>query len=252
MIQDTNYETGSDPGTGLTQYMERDDHEIRAADGRELDDDEIQDFNEQCAENGFSRQIVLSPDRTDLDEQELDKAARRTMNELTEGHNSTEYVYSVHEDTEHSHVHIAATASQDSGEMWLEEDDLRELQDEIAADHFRDHTTERQERLMREQGREQELQREKAERELADQKQESDPSDLLDLAPGRDDDHEQEQEREGIDPSLALSVGSELASSSPETLPASIMLEAYRERQREQERERERENQRHHNRGRSR
>jgi hypothetical protein len=237
MIQDTNYETGSDPGTGLTEYMGN-DHEIRDASGRKLDDDEIEQFNEKCAKNGFSRQIVLSPDRTDLDEQELDKAARRTMNELTEGHNSTEYLYSVHEDTEHSHVHIAATASQDSGEMWLEKDDLRELQDEIAADHFRDHTTERQERLMQEQGREQELQQEQAERELADQDQEPDPGDLLDLSPDRDDD--QEQEREGIDPSLAFSVAGEMASSSPETMPASIMLEAYRERQRDRQQERDR------------
>lgn len=249
MIQDTNYETGSDPGTGLTEYMERDDHEIRAADGRKLDDDEIEQFNEQCAANGFSRQIVLSPERTDLSEEELDKAARKTMNELTEGHNSTEYVYSVHEDTDHSHVHVAATATQDSNEMWLEEDDLRELQDEIAADHFRDHTTERQERLMREQGREQELQREKAERELADlgDGQEPDPGDLLDLAPdpGPDRDDDGLDQEHGL---ALMQAGVELSEAGG-GVPVSIMMEMHREQLREQ---RDKEQEHEHNRGRSR
>jgi hypothetical protein len=243
MMMDSAYETGSDPGTGLTRYM-GDGHDLRDASGRELDDDEIEQFNDECAENGFSRQIVLAPERTDLDEDELDKAARKTMNELTEGHNTSEYVYAVHEDTDHPHVHVAATATEDSGEMWLEEDDLNELRDEIAADHFRDHSTERQKEIMRQQGREEELQREEREKELADTDEQPAP-----VISSDQDDHDHDQEQD--DMMLYAAAAGELSTfASPESMPISILAEAYRERQREQEQENEHEHE--HNRGRSR
>jgi hypothetical protein len=242
MMMDSAYETGSDPGTGLTRYM-GDGHDLRDASGRELDDDEIEQFNDECAENGFSRQIVLAPERTDLDEDELDKAARKTMNELTEGHNTSEYVYAVHEDTDHPHVHVAATATEDSGEMWLEEDDLNELRDEIAADHFRDHST-RQKEIMRQQGREEELQREEREKELADTDEQPAP-----VISSDQDDHDHDQEQD--DMMLYAAAAGELSTfASPESMPISILAEAYRERQREQEQENEHEHE--HNRGRSR
>ena len=143
MILETNYETGSDPGTGLTRYMGRDGHELRDHTGRTLDDDEIQQFNERAAENEFSRQLVLAPDRDDLSDQELDRAVRQTMNDWTGDHNDTEYVYSVHEDDGNNHVHVAATSG-DSNDLWMDKPDIRELRDDVAAEKFQDYSLDRQ------------------------------------------------------------------------------------------------------------
>lgn len=222
MIVETGYETGSDPATGLTNYMGRDDHDLRDHAGRDLDDDEIQEFNEKAAENGFSRQIILAPERGDLSEKELDRAARKTMNEWTADHNTTEYLYSVHEDTDHPHVHVAATATQDSQDLWMDSEDIDQLRDQTAADHFQDHTTEQQQEMMIEQGREDELRQEQQERQLAD----------LD----------QQEQDQGDEIGLALSAASQLSETSAEMAPAKYLLEAYREEKRDRERQQQQQN----------
>jgi hypothetical protein len=216
MIIDTNYQTGSSPATGLTNYLSKDGQEIRDHTGRELDDDEIEQFHERAAENGFSRQIVMAPDRH-MTADELDRAARGTMNEWTADHTTTEYVYSVHEDTETPHVHVAATATQDSRDLFMQEDDIRELRDDIAADHFQDHSLDRQQDQMIEQGRGDDLEAEQQ-------------TDQLILA-GSNQQDEQDQDAENY-AIYAAAVGELASLTTPETLPISIAAEMYRDRNR--------------------
>jgi hypothetical protein len=231
---ETNYETGSDPATGLTEYMSQ-DHDLRDHTGRDLDEQQKEQFEQQAARNGFSRQIVLSPDGDHLSADELDRATRETLNEWTRDHDTTEYVYSVHEDTDNPHAHIAATATRDSQDLWMDDDDLRELQDEIAADRFRDHTTERQRRLMTEQGREQELAREDRERELAAQLQDRDS----------EPEPERDQEDRGIDRDdvgLGMAAAGEAASAIDLfKTPWKIAQESRRKQREEQRRKQDRE-----------
>ena len=246
MIVETAYETGSDPATGLTRYMGRDGHDLRDHSGQELDDDEIEQFNRKAGENEFSRQLILAPERSDLSEKELDRAARKTLNEWTEDHTTTEYVYAVHEDTDHPHVHVAATATQDSNDLWMETDDIQHLQDDIAADRFRDHTTERQRQQMIEQGREEELRQEDRERQLAEQRQqdqqiqEQEQEQLHEQDQQPDVGHEAAELGAG-ELAAAGAVAGDLGAAGAEMSPASWLLEAYREEQREKEQRQQRE-----------
>lgn len=156
-----------DPQTGgasnLTRYMGRDGHSVRGPSGRELDDDELEQFNAKSDDYGFTRHFILAPDRSDYTEAELDRATRRTMNEFTADHDTTQWVYSVHrdDDKERPDVHVAATATKESGDLWFDDNEpIRRLRDDIAADHFEDHSLDQQQEQMRVQGRDEELDRE--------------------------------------------------------------------------------------------
>jgi hypothetical protein len=178
MISDAPYSAGG--SQNLTNYMSRDGHELRTPSGLEMTDEQLNQFHRVSEENEHTRHIILSPKR-EMSEKELDRATRRTMNEFTEDKPSAEWCYSVHAGENENDVHVACTGdidySQKQGDMWLEKDDLQELQDEIAADHFADHTTEPQRELMIEQDRADELQREQALRD----------GPALDNSDGRDD-----------------------------------------------------------------
>jgi uncharacterized protein YdeI (BOF family) len=154
--------------------MSRDGCEIREPAGVEVADEQLNQFHRASEENEHTRQIILSPER-EMSDEELDRATRRTMNDFCEDKDSAEWVYAVHSDE--NDVHVAVTGdinySQRSGDMWLDRDDLTELQDEIAADHFRDHTTEPQRELMIEQGREDELREEQQLRDSDDRDRDS-------------------------------------------------------------------------------
>jgi hypothetical protein len=179
MITDAPYSAGG--AQDLTNYMTRDGHELRTPSGMEMTDEQLNQFHRESEENEHTRHIILSPKR-EMSEKELDRATRATMNEFTEDKPSAEWCYSVHSDDGENDVHVACTGdidySQQQGDMWLEKDDLTELQDEIAADHFKDHTTEPQRELMLDQGRDDELQREQALRS---------DGPALDNSAGRDD-----------------------------------------------------------------
>lgn len=224
MIVDTDYSKGS--AEALTNYMSHDQTEIRGPDGSELSDEELDRLHAKSEANEFTRQIILSPERDDLTEEELDRATRRTMTEWTADHSTTEWAYAIHEDKESPDIHVAATATKDSQDLWMDTEDIQELRDDIAADHFGDHSLDRQQDQMIEQGREDELEQEQQEQLMLG---------------GSSDNDQEEQDSHIDDAAIVAAAGAELASlSSPETLPISIAAEAYEERRKEQQQEQQR------------
>lgn len=157
---------------GLTNYMSKRGHELKGSHGHEMTDEEIERFHDRTEEEGFTRHLMLGPERSDLSDEELDRATRRSLNEWyqEEDMQDMEYVYSIHNDEGNSHVHVACTASKESGDLWVDstqdESKIDRLRDDIAADHFRDHTLDQQQEQMLDQGREDELRQEQAERDL--------------------------------------------------------------------------------------
>jgi hypothetical protein len=221
-----NDDPGANDASNLTNYMSKEGHSLKNPAGNEMDETELNEFIRKSDEYGFTRHFVLAPERDDLREEDLDRAARKSMNEWAEDKDTLEYCYAVHNDEDNNHVHVAATASKDSGDLWIEQqeedNEISRLRDDIAADHFNDHTTEQQQEMMIEQGREEELQQEQQERLLLD---------------GSDSQQEeQEQDSHIDDAAIYAAAAGELASlTSPETLPISIAAEAYEERRRQRE-----------------
>lgn len=154
---------------GLTNYMTKNGHSIKASHGQEMTDEEVERFHDRSEEEGFTRHLILAPERSDLSDEELDQAARESMAEWYENEDmqDMEFCYSIHNDQGNSHVHVAATASKESGDLWVDStrdnNKITRLRDDIAADRFRDHSTERQQQMMVEQDREAELVAERAE-----------------------------------------------------------------------------------------
>ena len=157
---------GRDHGAGqLTSYIGRDEHQLRNRRGETLSEQERETFIERSQEYDYERQIIISPERGDeLSERELSLGARRSMREFCRDRPSAEYVYAVHQDTEHPHAQIAVTGQK--SDLWTDQDDLDRLK-ERAREQFREqqrtrtrqrHTERQQERERR---REQQRERDK-------------------------------------------------------------------------------------------
>ena len=109
-----------------TEEKEKVRAELRGSVGRELTDDEIEEFIENSEHDNFSRQIVLStaPDN-DLSEQEMREKTERVMNNYIDGKPSTHYLYGVHEDTDQIHSHAAVRG--DRRDLYMDADDLKDM-----------------------------------------------------------------------------------------------------------------------------
>jgi hypothetical protein len=151
---------GRDHGAGqLTSYIGRDDHQLRNRRGEPLDEEEREQFIERSKQYQYERQIIISPERGDeLSRQELSVGARRSMREFSRDRPSAEYVYAVHQDTEHPHAQIAVTGQK--SDLWTDQDDLDRLK-ERAREQFREkqRTQTRQRHEQRQQEREQQRER---------------------------------------------------------------------------------------------
>jgi len=100
--------------------------ELRDSIGRELTDDEIEEFIENSKGDNFSRQIVLSTaPGNDLSEQEMREKTERVMNNYVDGKPSAHYLYGVHENTDQIHSHAAVRG--DRRDLWMDSDDLKDM-----------------------------------------------------------------------------------------------------------------------------
>ena len=149
-------DTGRDHGAGqLTSYIGRDDHQLRNRRGEPLNREEREEFIERSQKYEYERQIIISPEHGDeLSRQELSLGARRSMREFCRDRPSAEYVYAVHEDTEHPHAQVAVTGQK--SDLWTDQDDLDRLKDR-AREQFREQqrtrTRERHEERQQERDR---------------------------------------------------------------------------------------------------
>lgn len=130
-------DTGRDHGAGqLTSYIGRDDHQLRNRRGEKLDEQEREQFIDRSQEYQYERQIIISPENGDeLSKQELSLGARRSMREFCRDRPSADYVYAVHDDTEHPHAQVAVTGQK--SDLWTDQDDLDRLK-ERAREQFRE------------------------------------------------------------------------------------------------------------------
>jgi len=133
MVARVNY---SREGAGsLVEYIERGSSSpVRDETGRELDAEKREWFVRRSEEHGFTRSVVLSlPAEADarLSDRDVERETRGTMNEQLADAPSARYVYGIHEDTEHTHAHVALTGEErDLTWSTRELDQLRETADE--------------------------------------------------------------------------------------------------------------------------
>lgn len=118
----------------LVTYIRRgdrsvaDDVPLKNRAGRELSDSEIEGFIAKTERHNFERDIIISPENgADLSQRELERATRATMNEFTDGRPTASYVYAVHEDTEHPHVHVAVAG--DKQDLYMDREDIMQTRD---------------------------------------------------------------------------------------------------------------------------
>ena len=100
--------------------------ELRDSIGRELSEEEIEEFVENSKGDNFSRQIVFSSaPENDLSEQEMREKTERVMNDYIDGKPSAHYLYGVHEDTDQIHSHAAVRG--DRRDLFMDTDDLKDM-----------------------------------------------------------------------------------------------------------------------------
>lgn len=154
MIVQTSYrEHGA---AALLRYIGRDER-IRDRAGRELSDREIRGFVAQSEEHQFERDVILSPERGDeLSERDLERAARETVagweRESDRPRGSCRWVYAVHHDTDHEHVHVAMTGTKH--DLYMDRDDMNRIR-ERGAELFREQERSREREQQREREQEQ-------------------------------------------------------------------------------------------------
>ncbi len=155
MIVHTSYR---EHGAGdLVRYIGRDANALRDRAGRELSDREIRAFVAQSEQHGFERDLILSPDRGDeLSERELERATRETVagweRESDRSRGSARWCYAVHQDTDHTHVHVAMTGTKH--DLYMDRDDIEQVR-ERGREQFREQEREAEREQQREQAREQ-------------------------------------------------------------------------------------------------
>lgn len=143
MIVQTSYR---EHGAGaLLRYIGRDE-QVRDRAGRELSDRELRGFVEQRKDHQFERDVILSPERgEELSATELERAARETVagweRDSDRSRRSARWVYAVHRDTDHEHVHVAMTGTKH--DLYMDQSDLSDLR-ERGRERFREKERERE------------------------------------------------------------------------------------------------------------
>jgi hypothetical protein len=125
-----------DDGAGdLVQYIQRDRSQdavntidVRNPAGRTLSDAELERFIDKSQQHNFQRHMIVSPDPTgQYTPAEVNANTQQLMNREIAQHPTTEYVYTVHRDTEFPHAHVSVTGREQELEMDRAEiDRLRE------------------------------------------------------------------------------------------------------------------------------
>jgi len=132
MVARVNY---SREGAGdLVRYIERSDpRPLRNEAGREISPEEREAFLRRSQDREFTRSVVLSvPDNADenprLNDREMGRATRRTINDQIRDAPGARYVYGIHEDTDHRHAHVALIGSE--RELTWDRADLDQLRED--------------------------------------------------------------------------------------------------------------------------
>lgn len=163
--------------SALVSYLET-NGQLRDHMGRPVDDDIKEAWIKDSKHDDIRQHFIFSSAaRHELSEEEIDKGVRRTMHEFTEGRSSVRYLYAIDMDHEHPHAHVAARGSR--GDLRLTAEQIKELRDEIAAEHHlepqieqarelkeRDLEEEQEQDLQKEQEQEWDLKREAEQEEL--------------------------------------------------------------------------------------
>ena len=151
MIVKTSYRDHG--ASALTQYIGRERIVIRDRAGRDLSDREVERFVDQSEHNQFEREFIISPDHgDDMPPGELEQRTRQAMREFTRDRPTCRWVYAIHRDTDHEHVHVAATGKR--RDLYMDREDIDRFR-ERGAELFR----ERERARIRERKRERERER---------------------------------------------------------------------------------------------
>lgn len=137
MIMDTNYD-GDGNCNKLVNYLQKEQAEMYDHTGRELDDDELNEFVRKSKNSEMERMITLSPVKEAGDamsDDEMSLHARKTMNEYFQDRPEASYCYSIHRDTDVPHVQVAVHGNYDSLKMY--EDEIEEM-NEMAQAQWQD------------------------------------------------------------------------------------------------------------------
>ena len=118
-------ETGA---ADLLNYLDREDTTLRSAHGQPLSEAEREAFLDKSRRHEFVRDVIVSPENgADLSARELAQGTRATVNEFLEDRPTASYVYAVHEDTEHPHVHVAMTGER--RDLHMDREDIDQVRD---------------------------------------------------------------------------------------------------------------------------
>lgn len=162
---DTDYqETGAGD---LMNYISREgDTPVRGRDGRPMSDAEKDRFIARSERHEFERHMIIAPENgNQLSNEELGRETRRTMNDFTEGRPSATYAYTVHDDTEHKHAHVAVTG--EKTDLYMDREDIeqvRENANERMVENERYRHRQQEQEQQREQERKQALEAERKRR----------------------------------------------------------------------------------------
>jgi hypothetical protein len=128
---------------------------LRDRSGRELSDREIESFVDQSEHHELEREIILSPERgDDLPPGELEQRSRQAMRDFERDRPTCRWVYAVHRDTDHDHVHVAATGKR--RDLYMDREDIqrfRERGTELFREREREREQEQQQQKERADGR---------------------------------------------------------------------------------------------------
>lgn len=161
---DTNYR---EHGAGdLVQYIGRDGHTVRDRAGREISEERKQRFIEKSENYGFEREFIISPENgNDLNEREIGREARVTMEDFVQERPTADYVYAVHDDTETRHVHVAMTGNR--SDLHMDRDDIENVREKANERMVqRERYRRRQQEKRRQQEREQRLRERQQQQEV--------------------------------------------------------------------------------------
>lgn len=114
----------------LVNYLNKDDAKMLDACGREMDEDDLNEFVAESKTSEMQRDLVFSPQEgvgENMSDDELSLRARATMNEYLEDRPEADYCLAVHRDTDKHHVQVAVHGNFDSVKMFSEQfDDMDE------------------------------------------------------------------------------------------------------------------------------
>lgn len=108
----------------LVNYLDKEEEKMIDACGREMDEDDLNEFVAESKTSEMQRDLVLSPQEgvgENMSDEEMSLRARATMNEYLRDKPEADYCLAVHRDTDKHHVQVAMHGNFDSVKMFSEQ-----------------------------------------------------------------------------------------------------------------------------------